>query len=274
MEPAEDALREATNEPVQQSNPSVSPLGKGRRERGGRSTTGSLAVATAIAFTACTASPAPQQPPKIVFHETTHDFGHADQGTRVTHIYTFRNGGGLDLTIDNVRTSCGCTAALTSARVIAPGGDGTIEASFDTVHYAGRKTQTVTVYSNDPAQPAATLTLFGTIAADVAAEPPALYVGHVRRGQAAPNEVRLVVAEGVGVGPIEATGSVVDAELHDAASGAAGKRVHVAVKKDAPVGRFKESVRMHTTSARRPLLTIAVIGIVDDDAPSSAAGGN
>ena len=67
-----------------------------------------------------------------------------------------------------------------------------IDATFDTAHDSGHKTRTITVYSNDPAQPVTNLSLAGEIDAEVAADPPALYVGHLQRGQAARNEVRLL----------------------------------------------------------------------------------
>ncbi len=230
--------------------------------------------ASALLAAACSPpgepSSGPQQPPKIVFHQTTYDFGHADQGTKLTHVYTFHNAGGLDLVVDNVRTSCDCAAAVTAARVIPSRSVGSIEATFDTTNDLGRETRTITVYSNDPAQPVTTLTMLADVDADVAADPPQLYVGHVARGQAAPNEVRLVIANtaAVAVGPIETNGKVVEASVLDAAPLSKGKRLRVTIRPDAPPGRFKEAVRVRTSSRRRPVLTIGVTGIVDRDAPT------
>jgi hypothetical protein len=226
-----------------------------------------IAIATCCS-SACAPSGPASAPPKIVFQETTYDFGRAAQGTKVTHTYAFRNGGNLDLSIDNVRASCDCTVAALSARVIPPGGDGTIEATFDTAHDIGRKTRTITVYSNDPAHPVTTLSLIGSIDADVAADPPALYVGHLRRGQAAPNEVRLSAADGTALSTADAHTKVIDASLHSVAG---GTRLQVTIKPDAPAGRFKETVTLRTKSARQPVVTIPVVGVVDADAPSARA---
>ncbi len=224
---------------------------------------GVMAIGTAV-FGACS-SEKPAAPPKIVFHDTTHDFGRAAQGTTITHSYAFRNAGGLDLTIDNVRASCACTAAAASGRVVPPGGQGAIEASLDTAHDFGRKTRTITVYSNDPAQPVTTLTLVGDVDAEIAADPPELYVGHVTRGQMPRNDVRLLTANTVAARTAEAGGRVVDASLENAAG---AQRIRVAIKPDAPLGRFKESVVVHTDSPRRTELAIPVIGVVDADGPS------
>jgi hypothetical protein len=214
-----------------------------------------------------TSSSAPTQPPKIAFAETSYDFGHVDQSGKVRHVFTFRNAGGLDLSIDNVRPSCECTATVVPARVVAAGGDGTIEVELDPAHDVGRKTRTVTVYSNDPAQPVTTLTLQGTVEADVVVAPSRLYVGHLGRGQAAPYEVRLTVGEraAISILSVEATGKVIEATLHDAAPTTSGKRLRVAVNADAPLGRFDASLVVRTTSHQQPTLTIPVTGVIDGD---------
>lgn len=180
----------------------------------------------------------------------------------VRHAFAFRNAGGLDLQIDNLRPSCDCTATAAPVRLLPPGADSAIEVSFDTSDEFGKQTRTITVYSNDPAQPVITLTLRADVDADVAADPPQLYVGHVRRGETAPNDARLVVgaAAAVTLGPLEASGPVVGSFLR---TGDAGKRVVVRIKPDAPLGRFRETVTIHTTSRQRPVLTIPVSGAVD-----------
>ena len=230
-----------------------------------------VAVAAIITcvLSACPSGPTPT-PPKIVFQETTYDFGRALQGTMVTHTFTFHNAGRLDLSIDNVRASCDCTVAALSSRVVPPGGDGRIDATFDTAYDVGHKTRTISVYSNDPAQPVTTLTLVGTIDAEVAADPAALYVGHLHRGQVARNDVKLVTADNATLTTVESRGKVIDASLATAGS---GPRLRVTIKPDAPPGRFKETVTVHTRSARQPVVTIPVVGIVDAEAaPVRSAG--
>jgi len=216
----------------------------------------------------CSPSGPVSAPPKIVFQETTHDFGRTAQGTKVTHSYAFRNAGGLDLTIDNVRASCGCTVAAASGRVIPPGGEGSIETMLDTARDSGRKTRTITVYSNDPAQPVTNLSLAGEVDAAVAADPPALYVGHVQRGQTPRNQVRLLVADAALVTRAESDGKVLDASLRTTG---AGTSLSVTIKPDAPAGRFKDMVTVRTKSPRQPVVTIPVVGVVDGGVQSSRA---
>jgi hypothetical protein len=230
------------------------------------------AVAVALVSASCiadrAAAPA-RQPPKLEFTETTHGLGRVDAGELARHSYAFRNTGGLDLSIDNVRAACSCTAAAVPARVIPPGGDGVIDVTFDATHERGPVTRTITVYSNDPARPVTTLTLVADVDAVVAADPPALYVGHVRRGESAPNPVRLLGAVGT-VGPVEGTGPVLDATVNGVVSERSPATLRVSVKPQAPLGRFKESVLVHTRDARQPQLAIPVVGVVDAEAAATA----
>lgn len=217
-----------------------------------------LAAALGIVVHACAhpTTPFPTTPPKIVFEQAGYDFGVAQQGTKLTHTFTFKNAGGLDLNIDDLRTSCGCTAAVSTHRRIAPGAAGAIDVAFDTASFFGPQDRTVTVYSNDPTQPVSTLTLHGRVSAEIAADPPQLYVGHVRRGQVLANEVRIVGDAVTQTGPVE-DGKSVTATVSD------NKLLHVAIRQDAPLGKFEDTLALHTRSPRHPLILVPVTGVVD-----------
>jgi len=81
---------------------------------------------------------------------TTHDFGDLKQNKPVTHEFRFKNNGETPLTIDNVRSTCGCTAADWAEEVVPPGEEGVIKIEFDakksgyfykkiTVFFSGQK---------------------------------------------------------------------------------------------------------------------------------------
>lgn len=90
---------------------------------------------------------------KIVFKEDSHDFGKVKQGITLTYEFVFRNDGDDTLTIKNVETSCGCTAALVSNKKVEPGKTGKIKVSLDTRGYAGEVVKFVSVESDDPVRP-------------------------------------------------------------------------------------------------------------------------
>jgi len=217
-----------------------------------------------VMLAACSPSPssAPATPPaKIAFAEMSYSFGHIDQGTPVTHRFDFRNSGGLDLTIDNVRASCTCTA-VTGAKIVPPGGTGSVDVSFDTTDQVGRKARTITVYSHYPPPPVTHLTLVGTIHAIVAADPPQLYVGHLHRGETARNGVHVITSDAATLGPVLTDGVAISAAVEER-QGDERAEVRVTIKPDAPRGPFRENVRVHTSDARRPVLVIRVRGTVD-----------
>jgi hypothetical protein len=100
---------------------------------------------------------------KIQFDTALHDFGSVTEGEKLTHSFTVKNAGTQPLVIDQVRTSCGCTAAALKTKEIPPGGTGQIEVSFETSGRAGANQKTITVTSNDKSKPSATLEIKATV---------------------------------------------------------------------------------------------------------------
>lgn len=60
----------------------------------------------------------------------SHDFGTIKQGQTVSWVFKFKNTSDKAVTIDNVRTDCGCTASQWADTPIPPQGEGTIELTF------------------------------------------------------------------------------------------------------------------------------------------------
>jgi hypothetical protein len=101
--------------------------------------------------------------PKIFFPETQHDFGQVKEGDKVDYTFKFVNNGSSNLIIKDVKTSCGCTAALLSADNLNPGQEGTIRVELNTANRSGKMSRTVTIQSNDPNEPAKILTISADI---------------------------------------------------------------------------------------------------------------
>ncbi|UCC39540.1 MAG: DUF1573 domain-containing protein [Candidatus Aminicenantes bacterium] len=93
------------------------------------------------------------QGPKIKFKEEKRNFGKADQGKVLTHVFVFQNIGDSELTIKKVETTCGCAAALVSDKNVAPGKKGEIKVNFNTRGLGGKVTKYIYVESNDRSQP-------------------------------------------------------------------------------------------------------------------------
>lgn len=101
--------------------------------------------------------------PVMYFSETQHDFGTVKEGQVVDYTFNFVNKGEAQLQIRDVKTSCGCTAALVSSNSIEPGKEGTIKVQLDTKNRVGKMSRRVTIYSNDPANPDMVLTIFADV---------------------------------------------------------------------------------------------------------------
>lgn len=97
------------------------------------------------------------------FEPTTFDFGDMKQGEKKSHTFMLKNDGKTDLIIRRVRSSCGCTAVAPSKSVIAPGETAPINVTFDSRGKRGRQSKSITVITNDPKNPTATLRISSNV---------------------------------------------------------------------------------------------------------------
>ncbi|PKL82702.1 MAG: hypothetical protein CVV24_08745 [Ignavibacteriae bacterium HGW-Ignavibacteriae-3] len=101
--------------------------------------------------------------PKLKLSKSSHDFGNVEEGKVVDVKVGFKNEGKSVLVISDVKTSCGCAAALLSSKSLQPGESGSLRIELDTANYEGKLTRSVTLYSNDSQQPNQTIILFVNI---------------------------------------------------------------------------------------------------------------
>jgi hypothetical protein len=211
----------------------------------------------------------PPAPPKIAFAATRHDFGRVEQGTRVRHSFHFVNQGEQDLSIDELRSACDCAATADGSRLVPPGGEGTIDVEFNTEDVFGAQRRTVTVYANDPENIFTVLTVSGEVILDVAADPPRLYVGRLHPGETFWREISVLVAESVDVLSVETEGTRISAKSEPLADGRRGRRIRIAVASGVAAGPLDETVLVRTSSARRPVVRIPVVGVVEGSVQNS-----
>ncbi|HEX9251346.1 MAG TPA: DUF1573 domain-containing protein [Ignavibacteriaceae bacterium] len=100
---------------------------------------------------------------KIFFPETQHDFGKVPEGKKVEYTFKFENKGTDALVIKDVKTSCGCTAAVVSNSTLKPGEVGSIKVDFDTKSRQGRNSKSITVISNDSKEPNKIITIYADV---------------------------------------------------------------------------------------------------------------
>src|SRR5689334_5923413 len=93
----------------------------------------------------------------------------------VTAKYRFTNTGNTPVTIDAVRTSCGCTTATLAKTEYLPGESGEIEAHFDVGSREGHQEKTILVTTREAPQSPSTLQLIVDIPESVKVEPQMVY---------------------------------------------------------------------------------------------------
>ena len=85
---------------------------------------------------------------QFYFESTEHDFGDVNQGETVEYLFDFKNNGNIPLIIQNVLTTCGCTAPEWPKNPIQAGESGQIKVVFDSSSKIGRQNKVITIRSN------------------------------------------------------------------------------------------------------------------------------
>jgi len=113
------------------------------------------------------AAPAATAAPVLALETTTLPLGDVPNGDIVTRDVVVRNTGGAPLVVESVITSCGCTTATLDPMTIPPNATATLHITFDSGAHGpdlrGELLRQVTLLSNDPAQPEATVELTANI---------------------------------------------------------------------------------------------------------------
>ncbi len=93
--------------------------------------------------------------PRLDLPTRSHDFGRIPRRGKVSHIFAVQNVGTSDLVVRNLVTSCGCTVAELSSRVIPPGRRADLLVTFDPDYHEtrGPVVRVVWFATNDPAHP-------------------------------------------------------------------------------------------------------------------------
>lgn len=118
--------------------------------------------------------------PAIACEKVVYDFGEVLEGAEVVHNFEIRNVGVSPLSILDIDTSCGCTAAKVDTTEIAPGSSVVLHVTLLTSETrVGTNSQQISVYTNDRRNSRLRLKLTGTIVPRLTINPPKLDFGKV-----------------------------------------------------------------------------------------------
>ncbi len=199
--------------------------------------------------------------PIIFVKDATHDFGRAQEGDIVHDVFVFENRGKAPLLLRKVSTSCGCTAALVSSNLIAPGESGKVEVSLRTTGYKGKLTKEVYLDSNDPHNPHFVLKLVGEVKRDIDATPSYIDFGVIAPGATFVKTVRVASQTGVPFYITKLSASSPSVHLSEARKVAAGGyEFDVTVGPVPEARRVSSNIVIEIDSTRQPKLVMVLFG--------------
>jgi hypothetical protein len=114
---------------------------------------------------------APAKGPRIAVEPEIFDFGKSLQNKTLTKEFSIHNFGSEDLVIENVSTTCGCTAAMAGETTVKPGASTPLKVTLETRVYVDQVERTVIVRSNDPEKQMLELRVRTVVEGDAPAAP-------------------------------------------------------------------------------------------------------
>lgn len=189
---------------------------------------------------------------RISFSAPQFDFGEVNQGTKVSHEFTFVNNGSEPVTIQKMVPSCGCTASSVDTPTVEPGKSGVVKVVFDTAGFSGMKQKLVQIHSDDFSSPTVSVELKGIVKPLFRVTPPQVNFGEVLH-KSSPDAL-LVQVEGplFEDGPKEgrnrkekrsrarAGGKFVNVEEKDSSNG--NRKLLISLSPEAPLGNLRDRV--------------------------------
>ncbi len=217
--------------------------------------------------TAGTSPASPANAPKIVCFHPSFDFHDMEEGPDITHFFTIRNKGKSTLVINNVGTSCGCTAAVVDNKEIPPGGKGKIKVTYHTSGRPGHAEKTITVSSNDPVNANLQLKINMTVVREIDTMPDRLYLFNLKKGEARNSQVTILGRPGnpLQVTSAESTNKIVTVALTPYAQPTPGQErqgavLNVNLPGNLPIGKFTDDIQVKTDDPKKPQIDVQVMG--------------
>ena len=207
-----------------------------------------------------------QEEARIGVDREDHDFGRVIDGKKAETTFELRNEGSLDLVIEKVSASCGCTVPVPDPETIPAGENGVLRIEFDSTGRAGPWRGSVVVHTNDPETPRLVVRLQAEVVPEVRLSTSYVYFGEVFRGE---EQVREVVLENITFEGLELEDHILEGdafrvEMVDEGGADPGGRFvfRVALQPDAPFGYVEGNLYLRTNFEKNPLLRVFLISRV------------
>ena len=203
--------------------------------------------------------------PKIFCEEQVFDFGKIYIGESIKHEFKLKNLGKGELIINNVKSSCGCTAVLASKNILHEDEEGEIEVKFNSGHYVGKVTKSVVVNSNDPENSKYKLTITGEIIEEVSVNPKRINFGIIRRGDSCTKnvEIKTVPELKIDIKKVESPSPYITIIKNK--TGENNHAYQVTISKYDYIGKFSGIVFIYTSSSKQERIDVPFSGEIVGD---------
>jgi hypothetical protein len=208
---------------------------------------------------------------------TTHNFGSVARGAVLSHRFPMTNIYAVDLTITNIRVSCGCVTATPSVQALKPKETATLDVTMDARRFTGPKTVYVYVSVGPQYTSTATLTLTANSRGDIVFNPGQINFGVVASGTTPAQTIDIEYAGNLdwkisGVADHSAPLETKLEQLYREAGPVikVGYRLTAKLKANAPAGTHHWELLLQTTDPASP--TVAVLAEATIQAPLSVVG--
>ena len=101
--------------------------------------------------------------PKLVVKEGTYDFGSVSNGEKINTSFILTNTGQSELKIRTTKSTCGCAVAKLEKKSLQPGESTEMEVTFDSKGRKGTQQKSISIYTNDPANPTQRVIIKGRV---------------------------------------------------------------------------------------------------------------
>ncbi|OQZ01235.1 MAG: hypothetical protein DCC43_09155 [Candidatus Brocadia sp.] len=204
--------------------------------------------------------------PKIVFEEQIYNFGKIFIGEIVEYGFKFKNEGQGELIVSNVKSSCGCTAALVSKSHLRKGETGEVKVKFNPGRYVGKVSKTVMVNSNDPKDSSLKLTIAGEVIEEVSVNPKRINFGIIRKGDSCTRniEVKTIPELKIEVKKVESPNPYVSIK-EEKGDDHSTHRFQITIDKYDYVGKFNGIIFVYTSSGKQERVDVPFSGEIVGD---------
>jgi len=204
--------------------------------------------------------------PRIECEDRTHDFGTITQHATVEHVFKFRNTGNATLKISRVQASCGCTAALLSAKEIAAGEPGEVELTFKSQDFKGKVRKYITLYTNDPVNKNVRLNMSAEVLSDMVCTPTHLSFGRIDSDNVPVLAIKLLspIGKEFSIKSVRPSLQFIKTEIVEPEKDDAGgeRIVNVTIDGMPPPGQFRGTIEINIDLNEKTRMTVSVSGFV------------